>query len=189
MATHPDYPGASSRIKNGKTIWRFRANRHAPQIALLGQPGDEAFEAAYRRAVEGQSAKAEIINLPGRALPKTFGQAALRLEATMEWADFDPATQDKNSRLIERFLNTPVDPAHVLTWRDVPVEYMDADRLRTIIEGIFRTNRTVAKHTLVAIKKLLWVAIEVEKWIKPQEDPSLSIRVLCARFLARQPTR
>jgi hypothetical protein len=58
-----------------------------------------------------------------------------------------------------------------------PGTILDADRLRVIIEGIFRTNRTVAKHTLVAIRKLLWVATDVEKWIKPQDDPSLSIRV------------
>ncbi|RRI03122.1 site-specific integrase [Mesorhizobium tamadayense] len=177
MAKHPDYPGASSRVVNGKEYWRFRANRHARQIALPGQPGDEAFEACYRRAVEGCTGKSEIIDMPGRVLPRSFGHAARRLESTMEWADFDPATQAKNSNLIERFLNMPVDPEHVVTWRDVPVEYMDADRLRTIIEGIFKTNRTVAKHMLVAVKKLLWVAIEVEKWIKPQDDPSLSIRV------------
>lgn len=177
MATHSHYPGASSRIKNGKTVWRFRANRHSPQINLPGQPGDEEFETAYRHAVEGCAGRAEIINMPGRALPRTFGHAARRLETTMEWTDFDAATQAKNSSLIERFLNMPVDPEHVLTWREVPVEYMDADRLRAIIEGLFKTNRTVAKHMLVAIKKLLWVAIEVEKWIKPQDDPSLSIRV------------
>ncbi|TPM05391.1 site-specific integrase [Mesorhizobium sp. B2-3-11] len=50
-----------------------------------------------------------------------------------------------------------------------------------LTEGIFATNRTVAKHMLVAIKKLLWVAIEVEKWIKPQNDPALSIRVRVPR--------
>ncbi|MER8388791.1 site-specific integrase [Mesorhizobium sp. M1428] len=177
MAKHPDYPGASSRVVNGKEYWRFRANRHARQIALPGQPGDEAFEAAYLRAIEGCTSKAEIIDMPGRVLPRTFGHAARRLETTMEWADFDPATRAKNSNLIERFLNMPVEPQHVLAWRDVPVEFMDADRLRTIIEGIFKTNRTVAKHMLVAVKKLLWVAIEVEKWMKPQDDPSLSIRV------------
>lgn len=177
MAKHPDYPGASSRVVNGKEYWRFRANRHARQIALPGQPGDGTFETAYRRAVEGCAGKAVIIDLPGRALPRTFGQAARRLETTMEWAEFDPATQAKNRSLIERFLNMPVDPKYALTWRDVPVEYLDADKLRAIIEGIFKTNRTVAKHLLVAVKKLLWVAIEVEKWIKPQDDPSLSIRV------------
>lgn len=177
MAKHPDYPGASSRVVRGKEYWRFRANRHARQIALPGIPGDEAFEIAYRRAVEGHAGSAEMIKMPGRALPRTFGHAARRLETTMEWADFDPATQAKNSSLLERFLNMRVDPEHELTWRDVPVEYMDADRLRAIIEGIFKTNRSVAKHMLVAIKKLLWVAIEIEKWVKPQADPSLSIRV------------
>ncbi|WP_258121947.1 hypothetical protein [Mesorhizobium onobrychidis] len=125
MAKHPDYPGASSRVVNGKEYWRFRANRHARQIALPGQPGDEAFEACYRRAVEGCIGKSEIIDMPGRVLSRSFGHAARRLETTMEWADFDPATQAKNSNLIERFLNMPVDPEHVLTWRDVPVEYMD----------------------------------------------------------------
>lgn len=177
MAKHPDYPGASSRVVSGKEYWRFRANRHAQQITLPGRPGDEMFETAYRRAVEGCAGKAEIIDLPGRALPRTFGQAARRLETTMEWAEFDPATQAKNRSLIERFLNMPVDPKYALTWRDVPVEYLDADKLRAIIEGIFKANRTVAKHLLVAVKKLLWVAIEIEKWIKPQDDPSLSIRV------------
>lgn len=177
MAKHPDYPGASSRVVNGKEYWRFRANRHARQIALPGQPGDEAFEAAYQRAVEGRGRKAEIIDMPRRSMPRTFGLAARRLETTMEWDEFDPATQAKNGSLIERFLSMPVDPNHALTWRDVPVEFMDADKLRAIIEGIFKTNRTVAKHMLVAVKKLLWVAIEVEKWIKPQDDPSLSIRV------------
>ncbi|RWD29537.1 MAG: integrase [Mesorhizobium sp.] len=181
MAKHPDYPGASSRLVNGKEYWRFRANRRARQITLPGQPGDEAFEIAYRRAVEGRAGSAEIINMPGRALPRTFGHAARRLETTMEWLDFDEATQRKNLRLIERFLEMQVDPDYPLTWRDTPVEHLDADRLRAIIEGIFLANRTVAKHLLVAIKKLLWVAIQVEKWIKPQDDPSLSIRVRVPR--------
>ncbi|MBZ9763305.1 hypothetical protein LB553_20810 [Mesorhizobium sp. CA8] len=170
------YPGVSSRIKNGKTVYRYRA-KGMPEIRLPGNPGDAEFEAEYQKATQGHGKKAAIIALPGRALPKTFGHAARRLETTMEWLDFDEATQQKNARLIERFLNLKVDPKFPLTWRDTPVEHLDADRLRTIIEGIFGTNRTVAKHMLVAIKKLLWVAIEIEKWIKPQDDPSLSIRV------------
>lgn len=176
MATHPDYPGAGSREKRGKIIWRYRANRHAPQIALPGQPGDEAFEIAYQRAVNGLG-KADVANLPGAATAKSFGKAARRLETTMEWQDYDPATRKKNADLIERFLEMKVADDAPLTWRDTPVEYLDADRLRVIIETIFAANRTVAKHMLVAIKKLLFVAIEVEHWIKPQNDPSLSIRV------------
>ncbi|MER8410092.1 MULTISPECIES: hypothetical protein [unclassified Mesorhizobium] len=148
-----------------------------PEIRLPGQPGDPEFEAAYEKATQGQGLKAAIIDLPGRALPKTFGHAARRLEATMEWLDFDEATQRKNARLIERFLRMQVDPACPLTWRDTPVEHLDADHLRSIIESVFAANRTVAKHLLVAIKKLLWVGIEIEKWIKPQNESSLSIHV------------
>ncbi|TIO48511.1 MAG: integrase [Mesorhizobium sp.] len=170
------YPGVSSRIKNGRIVYRYRA-KGMPEIRLPGKPGDPEFEAEYQKATQGLGKKAAIIDLPGRALPRTFGHAARRLETTMEWLDFDEGTQRKNARLIERFLNLTVDPKYPLTWRDTPVEHLDADRLRAIIEGIFGTNRTVAKHMLVAIKKLVWVAIEIEKWIKPQDDPSLSIRV------------
>ncbi|MER9403393.1 site-specific integrase [Mesorhizobium caraganae] len=170
------YPGVSSRVKNGKVTYRYRA-KGMPEIRLPGTPGDPEFEAEYQKAIQGHGTKAAVIDLPGRALPKTFGHAARRLEGTMEWLDFDSATQQKNTRLIERFLNLKVDPEYPLTWRDTPVEHLNADRLRAVIEAIFATNRTVAKHMLVAIKKLLWVATEVEKWIKPQDDPSLSIRV------------
>ncbi len=171
-----DYPGVSSRLKRGKLVYRYRA-KGMPEIRLPGKPGESEFEAAYEKATQGQGHKAVIIDLPGRALPKTFGHAARRLETTMEWLDFDEATQQKNARLIERFLNLQVDTGYPLTWRDTPVQHLDADRLRTIIEGIFATNWTVAKHMMVAIRKLLWIATDVEKWIKPQEDPSLSIRV------------
>ncbi|MFI0849026.1 tyrosine recombinase XerC [Mesorhizobium sp. IMUNJ 23232] len=170
------YPGVSSRLKNGKLVYRYRA-KGMPEIRLPSKPGEPDFETAYEEATQGRAKNAVIIDLPGRALPKTFGHAARRLETTMEWLDFDEATQQKNARLIERFLEMQVDPAYPLTWRDTPVEHLDADRLRAIVEGIFRTNRTVAKHMLVAIKKLLWVATDIEKWIKPQNDPSLSIRV------------
>lgn len=69
----------------------------------------------------------------------------------MEWLDFDEARQRKNARLIERFLNLKVDPKYPLTWRDTPVEHLDADRLRTIIEGIFGTNRTVIRSALLRV--------------------------------------
>lgn len=175
---HPDYPGASAQIKNGKAYWRFRAGRNAPHITLPGQPGDEAFEVAYQKATLGQPTAA-VLELPGRAMPRTFGKAARTLEAQIEWLEYDPATQAKNARLIERFLNMRVDPEKYgeLTWRDSPVECLDADRLRLIIRDLYASNKTVAKHMLVAVKKLLWVAIDIEKWIKPQQDPSLSIRV------------
>lgn len=179
MSTLPEYPGASSRKdRKGQLIWRYREKgRHGAEVRLPGQPGDPEFDAAYRRIITGQHKKAEVVALPTAARPKTFGLAARKLESTIEWIEYDPATQKKNAALIERFLNTQVDPGRALTWRDVPVELMDADHLRAIITGIFENNRTVAKHMLIAIKKLIWVATDVEKWIKPQADPSLSIRV------------
>jgi hypothetical protein len=73
------YPGVSSRIKNGKLIFRYRA-KGMPEIRLPGKPGDPDFETAYQEATQGQGKKAVIIDLPGRALPKTFGHAARRLE-------------------------------------------------------------------------------------------------------------
>lgn len=171
-----DFPRARERTdRKGNAFWVYReAGRNGRQVTLPGHPGDPAFKIAYDRLAHG---KTEIRTLPTAEMPRTFGKAWRRLETTMEWLDYDPATQRKNTRLIERFLSMQVDPAKALTWRQVPVEYLDADRLRAIIEGLFATNRTVALHMLVAIKKLLHVAIEIEKWIKPQDDPSLSIRV------------
>jgi len=176
MATHPDYPGATSREKRGKTVWRYRANRHAPEVTLPGQPGEPDFTVAYHRAVTGNT-KAAIIDLPIGALPKTFAKAARRLETTMEWLSFDPETRKNNTRHIERFMEMKVEEGKPLTWGQTPVEYLDADRLRAIVEALHADTPAVAKHMLNAIKKLLWVAVDLEKWIKPQDDPSLSIRV------------
>ena len=39
---YPDYPGVSSRVKDGRTIYRFRA-KGMPQINLPGVPGDFDF--------------------------------------------------------------------------------------------------------------------------------------------------
>jgi hypothetical protein len=84
------YPGFSSRIKNGKIVYRCRA-KGMPEIRLPGNPGDPEFEVEYRKATQGQGKKAAIIDLAGRALPRTFGHAARRLETTMGWLDFDEA--------------------------------------------------------------------------------------------------
>ena len=63
-------------------------------------------------------------------MARTFGKAAQRLEASMEWQAYDRKTQKYNSMLIERFLETRVEADVALTWRDVPVEYMTAKDLR-----------------------------------------------------------
>ncbi|THK37678.1 integrase [Ensifer sp. MPMI2T] len=173
---HPDYPGISSKKnRKGETIWRYRA-KGRPDVTLPGEPGDECFHAAYQKAVNGSLTIADIVDLPGRALPYTFGKAQRLLEQTMEWIDYDDATKDKNSRMIEAFLEMQVDPDAPLKWRDVPVKFMTAKHLRAIITGIYATRKTVAKHTLVAIRKLIKVAID-EQWIEPEDDPSLTIQV------------
>ncbi|RWM76395.1 MAG: integrase, partial [Mesorhizobium sp.] len=47
------YPGVSSRLKNGKLAYRYRA-KGMPEIRLPGKPGDPEFEAAYEKATQGQ---------------------------------------------------------------------------------------------------------------------------------------
>jgi integrase len=176
LATHPEFPGARShRDRKGEETWSYHApGRHGRQTRLPGFPGDPAFQLAYDRLTGDP---ASVIPLPGADVPMSLGKAFERLETTMEWLAFDEATQRKNTRLIERFLSMKVKPDAPLIWRNVPVQLLDADQLRALIEGIYADNKTVALHMLVAIKKLLFVAIHVEKWIKPQDDPSLSITV------------
>ena len=63
MATHPDYPGASSRMHRGKDVWRYRGKgRAAKEVTLPGQPGDECFEVAYQRATRVETA--EVVEIP-----------------------------------------------------------------------------------------------------------------------------
>lgn len=174
-----NYPGVTMRSdRNGEPIYRYRTKgRKRVETKLPGKPGDAAFDAAYRKLTLGQPIKAAVTTLPNRTHERSFWAAAKRLETTMEWIDHSEGTQELNTIYIERFLEMRVDPERELTWRDVPVDCLDADRLRAIIEALFKTRRTAAKHMLVAIKKLLWVAIEIEKWIKPQDDPSLSLKI------------
>lgn len=77
------YPGISSRIKNGKLTYRYRA-KGMPEIQLPGKPGDPEFEVAYENATQGQHKNAVIIDLPGRALPKTFGHP--RVDLRPRWS-------------------------------------------------------------------------------------------------------
>ncbi len=164
--------------RRGNTVWRYR-ERGYPDVTLPGQPDDEEFAEAYYRArarTPQPIIKAEVDEAP--AIPnESFHYAQKSLERTMEWQELDGETKKKNTRLIERFLNTPVVEWNRLTWRAVRCNELTADLLRDYITGIHATNPTVAKHSLNAIKKLLWAAIEIERWMKPQDDPSLSIRV------------
>lgn len=178
----PQYPGVSEKTVNGRTFFRHRA-KDGKDTTIPGQPGSEEFDRAFNIAVAAAKERAaritqiaEVIDMPV-SMARTFGKAATRLEKTMEWTQYDLKTQTYNTMLINRFLTTRVDPDVDLVWRDVPVEYMTAKHLRTLIEDIFKTRKSTAKHMLNAIRKLIFVAIHVEKWIAPENDPSLSIKV------------
>ncbi|NKK88736.1 tyrosine-type recombinase/integrase [Rhizobium leguminosarum bv. viciae] len=178
------YPGVSEKTTNGRTFFRHRA-KDGKDTVIPGQPGSEEFDRAFNIAVASYKERAaaaagdtgaEVVGLPVQ-MARTFGKAATRLEDTMEWKAYDSKTRKYNAMLIERFLETRVEADVDLTWRNVPVEYMTAKLLRSLIEDIFTSRKSTAKHTLNAIRKLLWVAIHVENWIAPENDPSLSIKV------------
>ncbi|MEY9780544.1 tyrosine-type recombinase/integrase [Sinorhizobium fredii] len=176
MATHDNYPGASSRLKNGKTIWRFRGKgKHAKQTNLPGQPGDPEFENAYREATQGvRLPKAgEIVELPLKAGAKTFAHAQRLLEKSAEWLELDAETHVKNTRMLEIFLNANVDPAYKLKWRDCPVEYLRPKDIRDFLNPIRTVSPTKSKHILVALRKLIAIAV-AEQWI--EIDPSHTIK-------------
>lgn len=166
MANHPDYPGATSRIKNGKEVWRYRANRHAKQISLPGRPGELEFEAAYTAAVQGAARPlATIVALPGASMPKTFGAARRLLEASSEWHDLDADTQTNKMRYLNRFLAERVDPAFKLTFAELPVEKMDFHMLDALIARIKkRDGANVAKRWLEVVNNLIVQALRA-KWI------------------------
>jgi integrase len=182
---YPQYPGVSDKIVDGRLFFRHRA-KDGKDTVLPGPVGSDEFVRAFnvavaayreRAAIAANAPGAEVVELPV-TMARTFGKAATRLEATMEWQQYDRKTQKYNAMLIERFLETRViDDVDDLKWRDVPVEFMTAQHLRTFIEGIFSTRKSTAKHMLNAIRKLLFVAINVESWIAPEKDPSLSIKV------------
>lgn len=175
MATHPDYPGASSRLDKGKTVWRYKQPRSRKEVRLKGVPGTEEFELSYAEASRTKCA-AEILNLPGRALPYTFGKAARMLENTSWWIAYDEKTQTYNAGYIERFLEMQVDPTAPLKWKDVPVKAMTRPYLNDIAMSIYRSTPHAGRHFMTAYRKLTKLAIE-QKWIEPEEDVSITIKL------------
>lgn len=174
MATDLRYPGASSRVSRGKVTWRYRQpGANGEQTTLPGLPGEEEFDAVYH-AVSRVKSAAEIFDLPGRALPRTFGKAALMVENQPWWARWDKATHDKDLKFIERFLESRVSPDASLTWRKVPVEAMTREALNGFLMAIYSEKPQTGRHMYNAIKKLYRVALEAE-WIKPENNPCLSI--------------
>lgn len=178
MATHPDFPGASSQTKNGKTYWRFRADRKAKVITLPGQPGDVIFTKAYQLAMLGgeRVRPADLVKLPTAGLPKTFGVAMRMLEVTPEWDRYDPKTKKYNRYHIEDFLDAHPIEGSPLTWRDSLISMMTAKHLRDYLAPMRKQYPSKAKHRLVAIRKLIAIALE-EEWIELDPSSALKLRV------------
>ncbi|WP_246677201.1 tyrosine-type recombinase/integrase [Mesorhizobium sp. B3-1-8] len=164
------YPGLSSyKDRHGTTRWRYRANG---RLVTLPAPNDVGFKEAYQAAVEGRKIhKALVITMPGAALPGTFGAAEQRLKASVKWLAHDESTKFKNSRLIEEFLGLRVVDDHPLTWRDVPVKNLRRVHVEELL-GRFIATPHKAKHLLVAIRKLVNVAIRLD-WI--EIDPTAAV--------------
>lgn len=170
MATHPDYPGISSFTdKAGVTRWRFRVKGRT--VSLRGQPGDPGFYDAYLAARTGMPRPSAIEAFPQRHQTGTMANAWARWKRSHKWKTASPATRQKNESLAARLLATPVAPGAQLTWADAPM----ADLRRRHIKQILADNSETphkAKHILVAIRKMIIIALD-EEWI--DNDPSARI--------------
>jgi integrase len=174
MATHPDYPHASSfEDRHGTTRWRFR--RAKKTTVLPGQPGEPAFEEHYRAVVEGRKPKkASVIGMPGAMLPGSFRDAWRKAQRTPEWLAHDPATKSKNTRLAEEFLELTIVEGGESKWGDMLVRDLKRRHAKDILARFSATPHK-AKHMIVAVRKMLLVALD-EEWIESDPTYKLSIR-------------
>jgi integrase len=170
-------------MKGNRTVWRYRTPGVQKETVLPGQPGDEQFERAYHAATRKASA-AEILNMPGRALPRTFAKAARLLETRPWWIEHSKSTQDRDAKYIEWFLNLTVDPRAPITWRDIPVEAMTRAYLNDIVMAKYTLRPHSGRHYFNAYKKLFRVA-EEEGWIAPENNPCLTIRLKKPRHVGK----
>ncbi|MBX5082125.1 tyrosine-type recombinase/integrase [Rhizobium lentis] len=174
MATHPDYPSASSfEDRHGRTRWRFR--RNGKTVALPGQPGDAEFVAAYDAAANGRVLKkAQIVRLSSSVEPGSFRDAWRKVKKTSEWLALDEATHLKNTTLAEEFLEMPLAPGLKEKWGDQLVRDFRRRHIKAVIASQIETPHK-AKHMLVAIRKMIYVALD-EEWIEADPTYKLSYR-------------
>lgn len=164
---------SSFKDRHGTTRWRYRRGKKT--ISLKGAPGEPAFEAAYQAAIEGREPNsAEVLPLPGAARPESFLAAWSRVKRTPEWLGFDPATIAKNTHLAEIFLTLPVLDGESVVWGDILVRDMKRRHIKEILAR-FGSTPHKAKHLLVAIRKMLHVALD-EEWIEVDPTYKLAFR-------------
>ncbi|NKK71417.1 tyrosine-type recombinase/integrase [Rhizobium leguminosarum bv. viciae] len=164
---------SSFEDRHGRTRWRYR--RSGKTISIPGRPGEPDFEEAYQAAIEGRAPrKAEIVKHPGAMVPKSFKDAWKRVLRTPEWLRHDDATKAKNTRLAEDFLNMTVVDEVTDVWGDMLVSEFRRRHAKDIIARLSATPHK-AKHMLVAIRKMIMVALD-EEWIDTDPTYKLSYR-------------
>lgn len=157
----------SYKDRHGKTRWRFR--RQGKTISMPGFPGEDEFEATYEAAIAGlEVKKAPVVVMPGAAPPESFKAAWKKVKVSPEWLKFDEATKSKNTTLSEEFLELPLAPGFPEVWGDMPVRDMKRRHVKTILAHYHATPHK-AKHVLVAMRKMIMVALD-EEWI--ESDPT-----------------
>ena len=153
--------------RHGKTRWRFR--RKGKTITLPGHPGDPEFEAVYDAAIAGvEVKKAPVVAMPGSAPPESFKAAWRKVKQSPEWLKFDDATKAKNTRLAEEFLELKIDADYPDVWGDMAVRDLKRRHVKNILARFHETPHK-AKHLLVALRKMIVVALD-EEWI--ESDPT-----------------
>lgn len=170
------YPGTSSfKDRHGRVRWRFR---HAGKsVSLPGAPGEPDFEAAYLAAVEGRPPPprqtARVIPHPSKVAPRTLAAAWARVpRALPEWNRMEPETRERQSRIADLFLKSPVAEGQPLLWRDVPVSDLRRRHIKAILAGM-SDRPHAARHLLVVIRRMILVAMD-EEWI--DTDPTYKVR-------------
>ncbi len=174
MATLDGYPYVSSFVdRHGKQRWRYR--KAGKTIALPGEPGDDAFEAAYAAAIGNRpkTSDAKIIHLKSNAIPRTFGDAwRILTTRTPDWKKLDPATRYQQTRASERFMAMEVVEGEKLTFRDIRLDEVGRKHVKAILTR-FSDHPHAGGKVLRIIRKLVTVALD-EEWI--DSDPTTSIK-------------
>jgi site-specific recombinase XerC len=168
-----DYPGAGSYLdRHDKRRWRFRRGKKT--IQLPHAPGHPEFEAAYMAAVEGREHKpATVHRLPTAASPRSL-KACWRLLKTEdpEWQALGPDIKTAQTRIIERFLTTPVVEGEALAFGEVDIADLKRRHIKALLARRSDTPHAAA-HLLRVIRKLVGTALDQE-WL--ENDPTYRIK-------------
>lgn len=169
-----DFPNAGSYLdRHGKRRWRFR--RGKTTRTLPGEPSRPEFAAAYQAALEGRPAPASatVHRLRTAAPPRSLRAAWRVLRAdTLEWKTLGPAIKEAQTRIAERFLETPIEGGDGSLYGDLGFDELKRKHIKAIIARKSDTPHAAA-HLLRVIRKLTGVALDQE-WI--EQDPTYRLK-------------